>query len=108
MSGRRQAVAAAELRRDVLAGDVPAALPADSAFAAGAPGRAQAYEQAWLACRLLAARAGVVGLARFYRAVGTAVAPAAQAVATALHAAVGLSLAAFTAQWRAYLIRELG
>jgi hypothetical protein len=107
-SGQPVAVAAAELRRDVLAGDVPAALPADSAFAAGAPGRAQAYEQAWLACRLLAARAGVVGLARFYRAVGTAVAPAAQAVATALHAAVGLSLAAFTAQWRAYLIRELG
>jgi len=106
-SGQSVAVTAAELRRDVAAGDVPAALPADSAFAAGAPDRAQAYEQAWLACRLIAARTGVAGLARFYRAVGTAVAPAAQALASALHAAVGLSVAAFTAQWRHYLVTEL-
>jgi hypothetical protein len=106
-SGQSVAVTAAELRRDVRAGHVPAALPADSAFAAGAPDRAQAYEQAWLACRLIAARAGVAGLARFYRAVGTAVAPAAQAVTSALQAAIGLSMAAFTAQWRHYLVAEL-
>ena len=106
-SGQSVAVTAAELRRDIRAGDVPAALPADSAFAAGAPDRAQAYEQAWLACRLIAARAGVAGLVRFYRAVSTAVAPAAQAVGTALHAVVGLSLAAFTAQWRHYVVAEL-
>jgi hypothetical protein len=106
-SGQSVAVTAAELRRDVRAGHVPAALPADGAFAAGAPDRAQAYEQAWLACRLIAARAGVAGLARFYRAVGTIVAPAAQAVAAARHTAVGLSVAAFTAQWRRYLVAEL-
>lgn len=62
--------AAAELAAETQSGRVPAQLPADSAFD-GSDGRlAQTYQEAWLACRLLAERLGLAGLARFYRDVG--------------------------------------
>ncbi|MFJ9605632.1 hypothetical protein ACIRS1_04665 [Kitasatospora sp. NPDC101176] len=71
-SGRSPQQIAPELARDVAAGRLPTALPADGAFAAGADGIAQAYEQAWLACELLARRYGADRLVAFYRAVAAA------------------------------------
>ncbi|MGW2249814.1 hypothetical protein ACWCXH_06390 [Kitasatospora sp. NPDC001660] len=71
-SGRTDRQIAPELARDVAAGKVPAALPADRDFGAGATGIAQAYEQAWLACRLIARHFGTDRLVAFYRAVGAA------------------------------------
>ena len=85
----------------------PATLPADTAFSAGGAGLASAYEQAWLACRLIAQLGGQDGLVRFYRTAAGAVLPVADAVATGLRDATGLTLSAFTARWRSYLDSEL-
>lgn len=105
--GQPVRVAAAELRADVAAGRLPTSLPADAAFAAGAAGQPQAYEEAWLACRLIATKAGDGGLVRFYRlAAAPGVAPS-DAVAAALRAVLHVSVAAFTAQWRSYVETEL-
>ena len=119
------ATAAVELAAEVKAGRVPAAPPEDDAFA-GADGRlAQTYQQAWLACRLVAERAGLAGLVRLYReaGAGTAAAPAPASARTvtgsgesadptdrldaALVDVTGLGLAAFTAAWHDYLVDTL-
>ncbi|WP_052710668.1 hypothetical protein [Pseudofrankia sp. DC12] len=111
--------AAAELAAEVRAGRVPTALPADAAFD-GSDGRlAQTYQEAWLACRLLAERLGLAGLARFYRDVGARLAAPSRspvaagaagdaAVADALRSEAALSWPAFVADWRAYLTAVLG
>jgi hypothetical protein len=104
-TGQPVRVAASELARSVAAGDVPRALPADGAFAGA--GAAQ-YEQSWLACRLIAARAGQAGLLRFYRSIGRALAPRAEAVAAAFRDVLHEDQAAFTRQWQAYLKNQLG
>ncbi|HET6878415.1 MAG TPA: hypothetical protein VFH38_12860 [Jatrophihabitans sp.] len=106
-SGQPVRTAAAELRAAVEHGRVPRQLPGPAAFAASATA-AQAYAQAWLACRLIAARVGVAGLVTFYRAVGAAGGTPHAAVARAVRHVLAESLAAFTAQWRGYLVRELG
>jgi hypothetical protein len=113
--------AAAELAVEVRAGRVPTTLPADAAFD-GSDGRlAQTYQEAWLACRLLAGRLRVAGLAHFYRDVGARLAgpsrataagngadDTASAVAAALRADAGMGWSAFVAGWRAYLTTVLG
>ncbi|MFF4919099.1 hypothetical protein ACFY4B_00770 [Kitasatospora sp. NPDC001261] len=71
-SGRGPQQIAPELARDVAAGKLPAALPADRDFAAGATGIAQAYEQSWLACELIGRTHGPQRLVAFYRAIGAA------------------------------------
>jgi hypothetical protein len=107
-------VAATELAAEVQGGHVPPALPANAAFAGNDPRLAQVYEEAWLACRLIVADFGQAALIRLYRTVGVAAAspggnvsgpgsPLAAAMAGQLH----LSLAAFTARWRSYLVSEL-
>ena len=103
------ALSARELRKDVRAGRLPTALPADDAFRGDNAALAQAYEQAWLAVRLLAEQHGEPALLRFYRAVGAArdVEPAA-AVDAALRSELGTDLAAFTGAWRDALRRDLG
>lgn len=106
-TGQSVGTAASELRAAIAAGRVPTALPDDAAFAASGAALARAYEQAWLACRLIADRAGTDGLVRFYRTAAAALLPAAQALTTALSAAVHESLATFTARWRAYLKTQL-
>ena len=63
----------------------PTALPADADFQTRGTA-AQAYEQAWLACRLIAARVGPAGLVRFYRAGRRAAGGRRPAVAAALRA----------------------
>lgn len=106
-SGQSTRTAAVELGRDVRAGKLPETLPTDAAFdtAGAAP---QAYEGAWLACRLIAARAGQPALVRFYKLVGASPGDADVAVATALQRVLHETTAAFTAQWRAYVSSELG
>ena len=105
-SGQSPTQAAVELTRDVRAGSLPKALPTETTFdeASTSP---QAYEEGWLACRLLAHDRGQAGLVRFYRAVGASYDPQ-HAVQTALKAEYGMTLEQFTAAWRAYLKRELG
>ncbi|WP_084956891.1 hypothetical protein [Thermoactinospora rubra] len=93
-AGLPVATAAAELAGEVRAGRLPAALPGPEAFAPGSRRLAQAYQEAWLACRLIAARFGEDRLVRLYRdAVEGAAAPALPA--------------AFTAWWRRYVLQEL-
>jgi hypothetical protein len=105
-SGQPVTVAAAELRADVRAGRGPTALPGDADF--DTDGRsAQAYEGAWLACRLIAERAGVAGLVRFYRLVGSSPADPDAAVGVALRSVMHETTARFTTQWRTYLQTEL-
>jgi hypothetical protein len=92
--------AARELRRDVADGKVPRALPGPQDFA-GASGRlSQAYEEAWLACRMVAERYGEPRLVRLYRAAGRR--------PDAIREVLGVDDAEFTAMWRSYLRRELG
>ncbi|MCW2615848.1 MAG: lipoprotein, partial [Frankiales bacterium] len=101
-------VSARELRQDVRAGRLPERLPVDADFQGSNPALAQAYEQAWLAVRLIAERDGAERLLRFYRAVGAGrdVEPE-DAVATALRAQLGTTLDELTADWRAALRRQL-
>jgi hypothetical protein len=106
-SGQPVPVAAAELRRDVTRGRLPAALPGDAAFAPGSTGLPQAYEQAWLACRLIAARAGEAGLVRLYRLVGGSEDTEEHAVTAAVQSVLHEPPARFVAQWRDYLTAQL-
>ena len=102
-TGQPIAVAASELRGELEHGRVPTDLPADTGFASSGAVLAAQYEQAWLACRLIAARVGQAGLVRFYRAVGTALAPKAEAVSAAFRTVLHETHAEFVHQWRAYL-----
>jgi hypothetical protein len=102
-------VAAREVRADVRAGRLPAALPADSDFHGSNVELAQAYEQAWLAVLLLVETYGEQAVLRFYRAVGAERnVSGAEAVDAAMVAELGTTTAAFTAQWQQYLQRRLG
>lgn len=93
--------AARELAADAAAGRLPTALPARSDFD-GASGRlSQAYQEAWLACRMVADRYGESTLVRLYRAAGR------EPEAAALRRTLGLSPDTFTADWRDYLREEL-
>ncbi|WP_405592559.1 hypothetical protein [Streptomyces sp. NBC_01190] len=102
-SGRTAPEIAPELTADVRAGRVPAALPSDAGFAATATGLAQAYEDGWLACRMIADQWSPGTLTAFYRAMAKG-----GTVDARLRAAVGLSLPEFTARWRTYVEGELG
>ncbi|MFI0407192.1 hypothetical protein [Actinomadura sp. 3N508] len=93
--------AAGELRREVAAGRIPSALPASGAFAGGSARLSQAYQEAWLACRMIADRYGEATLVRLYRTAGRV------PEATALREVLGLTRAGFTARWRDYLKKEL-
>lgn len=106
-SGQPVPVAAAELRAAVRHGRVPTGLPTSDSFATQGES-AQAYEGAWLACRMIAQRVGQQGLVRFYRLVGASPDNPGVAVAAALRRVLHETTAAFTAQWRAYLKAQLG
>jgi hypothetical protein len=103
-SGRRPQQIAPELARDVAAGKLPTALPADADFTAGATGIAQAYEQSWLACDLIARRWGTDRLVAFYRAVGAGDGQGEDRehrIDRLLRGELGVGLAGFTALWLA-------
>jgi hypothetical protein len=106
-SGQSVDVAASELRTAVRAGQLPSALPSDDAFSTDGAALARAYEEAWLACRLIAARAGQDALVRFYRTASAALLPATQALTLGLQDTLHVTVPTFAAQWRAYLNSEL-
>ena len=107
-SGQAVTVAAGELRAELTSGKIPAALPANDEFTPGGTRLPQVYEEAWLACRLIAARAGQDALVRLYRHVATSAGSPRDALDAALRRTVGLSTAQFTARWRQYVRAELG
>jgi hypothetical protein len=100
-------VAAQELRAEVQRGDYPAGLPANADFRFDAPRLAQAYESAWLACRLVASQVGTPGLVKLYREVGTFRGDPAKALDRGLHDVLGISTAEFVERWRASVVTEL-
>ena len=106
-SGQQVTTIASELRADVRKGKLPTALPSPNQFATDGQS-AQAYEASWLACRLIAARAGQAGLVRFYRLVGGSALDSDGAVGAALETVLHESTGQFTAQWRAYIEAQLG
>ncbi|MEV7970584.1 hypothetical protein AB0O34_32035 [Sphaerisporangium sp. NPDC088356] len=95
------ASAAAELGAEVRAGRVPGSLPGSASFAAGSARLAQAYEEAWLACRYVAGRFGERALVTLYRE------SMRSDPRTALGRALGMTTEEFTAAWREYVRREL-
>jgi hypothetical protein len=107
-SGQPVPVAARELAAEVRRGRLPAALPTSADFDGASSRLAQVYEQSWLACRLIASKLGQSGLVRFYKVVSAAsrLDPA-TAAATGFSQLLHTSSAAFTANWRAELAREL-
>lgn len=108
-TGRTAAQAAPELRRAVQREQLPGVLPEDDAFGfSGDAGKlAQAYEGAWLACRMIADQWGETKLTGFYEAVG-AHKKRPGAVEDALRDVLDITREDFTAQWRTYLRDELG
>ncbi|MCD9142104.1 hypothetical protein [Streptomyces albireticuli] len=108
-TGRTARQAAPELARAVAAGKAPRGLPTDADFGfAGESGRlARAYEEGWLACRMIAERWGEEKLVAFYRGVGGRERRSG-AVGAELRRVLGISQVEFTAEWRAYVERELG
>jgi hypothetical protein len=106
-SGQPVGVAAAELRAQVLAGRLPAGLPASGDFADAGARLPQVYEQAWLACRLIATLAGTAGLVRVYRLVAASTGAPDAGVDHALRTVAHMTLVQFTAGWRQYLRTEL-
>ncbi|WP_369778972.1 hypothetical protein [Streptomyces sp. R33] len=96
--------AAPALTRAVRRGELPAALPADEAFAFGADPEAlaRAYEGAWLACRLIAAKWGDDALVRLYERAGR------KPLATALEETIGGDPPGLTLAWQASLRQDLG
>ena len=100
-------VAAQELRAEVRRGSVPVRLPTDTEFDGDNPRLPQSYEEAWFACRLLAARIGQDGVVRFYRMVGSATGDPGEAVSRALRATAHLSRDQFITEWRHMLVSEL-
>lgn len=111
-----------ELRGALVTGGLPPHLPVDGDFAVGSAQPAVAYEESWLACRLIVRTGDQAALVAFYRAVGQQPAPAGTAQADVQAAedravAAGLarsglatlaSPAAFTAGWRDSLATLLG
>ncbi|MFF0271160.1 hypothetical protein [Kribbella sp. NPDC004536] len=98
--------AAKELFKAVRAGHVPPALPTPEAFAASAAELPQAYESAWLACRLIAERDGQDKLVAFYRAVHAS--KSSTGLADAFKSVLGTTEAEFVVQWQKYLERLAG
>lgn len=101
-------VAAAELKRLVDGGQVPATLPSNHSFRSTAPQLAAHYEAAWLACRYITQRFGEAALVRFYRSVGTSALGPRAALASALRNVLHLRHGQFLAGWRRYMMAELG
>jgi hypothetical protein len=106
-SGEAPASAAGELAAEIRAGKVPDRLPGEGDFAAESPRLAQAYQSAWLACRLIAERVGEDGLARFYRTVSGGPGDADASLDSGLRSVLGLTTDQFVALWRAYLRARL-
>lgn len=102
-SGLTAGAVAAELAADLRAGAPPRALPDRADFAAGSPRRAQAYEEAWLACRYIAERFGERRLVALYRAAMRTGRDGGEGIDGVLRVTLGISTAELTRSWLAYL-----
>lgn len=98
--------AAKELFKAVRAGKTPKTLPTPEAFAASSAELPQAYESAWLACRLISEREGQSKLVQFYRAVHAS--KSRTGLADAFRTVLGTTEQEFTADWQRYLKRLAG
>jgi hypothetical protein len=98
--------AAKELFKAIRAGKVPRTLPAEQAFGASSTELPQAYESAWLACRLISEREGQSKLVKFYRAVHTSKSPT--GLADAFRTVLGTTEQQFVIDWQQYLKRLAG
>ncbi|WP_078628262.1 hypothetical protein [Streptomyces sp. NRRL F-2664] len=98
------AQAAPALARAVRSGALPGALPRPEDFAFGGDPEAasRAYEGAWLACRLIAAKWGEEALAELYGRAGR------EPLETALRETLGVDAAGLAEAWRESLREELG
>jgi hypothetical protein len=99
--------AARELAAVVRSGGLPSSPPDRGAFTGSGDRLSAAYEEAWLACRMIAERYGERTLVRLYRTAqsepGDAGDPRIED--RALRAVLGLGPADFAARWRTY-VRE--
>lgn len=102
-TGQSVPFAASELDKEVTAGTIPAALPSTTDFSSDAARLPQVYEEAWLACRLIAERGGPTALPAFYRQVSASALTSDAAVDAALQAILHVDTATFTALWQQYL-----
>lgn len=106
-SGVPTGFVAQELGAAVRAGDVPRRLPRTAEFGGASKQLSQAYEGAWLACRLIAQRWGQRALVRLYATVGRSSLSPEAAVESAMRRLLHLSEASFVQQWRGFLRSEL-
>jgi hypothetical protein len=102
-SGVPVTVAAAQVIKRIRKDGPPADLPSATDLAPTANGLGATYEEAWTACRYLAATYGEDRLIAFYRAVDRGA-----SVPAALRSVVGVSKAEFVAGWRRDLARLAG
>ncbi len=101
--------AARELANLIASGDAPSAPPDRADFGGSGDRLSAAYEEAWLACRMIAERYGERRLVRLYRTAEAEPLPAGdpRIQDRALRAVLGIDSARFTALWRAYVRKEL-
>jgi hypothetical protein len=98
---------ARELTADLAAGKPIGELPRQADFDGANPRLPTAYQRAWLACRLIANRAGQDGLVKFYRVVSSAGTDPTTATALGLREVLGMTTPQFVAAWQAYVREQL-
>lgn len=96
-----------ELASDVARGRIPTHLPTDQAFDGSSTTLGQAYEEGFLACRLIASRWSERTLVHFYIAVGTSSDDPGVAVAHAMQTYLHMTPKAFVAIWVQYVRQQL-
>jgi hypothetical protein len=106
-SGIPVSFAAQELAAQLRAGHVPRRLPVDGDFDGASKHLSEAYESAWMACRLIAEHYGRAALVRFYREVGTSSSSTDSALASASNDVLHISFDRFTRDWRGFLRAQL-
>ena len=107
-SGVPTAFVAQDLAAAVRAGREPRHLPHTGEFNGASARLSDAYEGAWLACRLIAQRWGQATLVRFYAAVGHSRLDSTLAVNAAMQRVLHISTSTFVERWRSFLSQSLG
>lgn len=92
-------VSAGAAIRDIRRHGLPAALPRNAEFAASGDGLEVAYEEAWLAARLIAQLYGRARLVAFYQHVVSA----RRSLPASLRSQLGTTITELTSRWRSYL-----
>jgi hypothetical protein len=106
-SGVPTTFVAQDLATVVRDGSVPRHLPTTSEFSGASAHLSRAYEGAWMACRMIAARWGQAALVRFYASVGRSRLGSTAAVGLAMRRFLHVPATSFVSRWRAYLRAEL-